>query len=120
MTLRRFGHLKGPHTPWFSQALIGLKRRTGETVKWDKPITLGLPLDVLACLEDKWTQSTDTGDSLRAGGMGSWYSGGFCTTLRGEEMTLIELVGTLASLSHLTDPRRKPPALPSPLQVGGR
>ena len=45
------------HTPWFSQALLGLKRRTGEIVKRDKPVTIGLLLEVLAFLEDEWTHS---------------------------------------------------------------
>jgi hypothetical protein len=42
--------------------------------------------------------------------MGSWYSGGFCTALRREEMTLIELAGTLASLVHLADPQEETPS----------
>ena len=97
------------HTLWFSQVLTGLKRRTGETAKRDRPVTISLLLEVLAYLEDKWMHSTDQEDVLRVSGMGSWYFGGFCTALRGEEMTLIELAGTLASLIHLTDPQEETP-----------
>lgn len=106
------------HTPWFSQALLGLKRRTGEIVKRDKPVTIDLLLEVLAFLEDEWTHSVGPDDALRASGMGSWYSGGYCTALRGEEMTIVELAGTRASLAHLHDDQEDTPYFA--LAIAGR
>jgi hypothetical protein len=33
--------------------------------------------------------------------MGTWFLGGFCAGLRGEEMLLIELAGSVNSLVHM-------------------
>jgi hypothetical protein len=38
--------------------------------------------------------------------MGAWFIGGFCTSLHGEEMPLVEFAGTAQSLKHLQEERR--------------
>jgi hypothetical protein len=35
--------------------------------------------------------------------MGAWFLGGFCTSLRVEEMLLIDLAGAANSLSNMND-----------------
>ena len=45
--------------------------------------------------------------------------GGYCTALRGEEMTIVELAGTRASLTHLHHNQEDTPYFTLAI-VGGR
>lgn len=95
------------HTPWFARFMMGIKKRTGEVVKQDKAISIDLLHAVLNLLDDKWKATEDPAEKMRISRTGAWYSSGFCTALRGEEMVLVELAGTKNSLEKLDD-RTKP------------
>jgi hypothetical protein len=59
-------------------------------------------------LESEWSRAGTLTGQKRIAEMGVWYTRGFTSGLRGEEMLLIELAGTANSLKYFEDP-----ALPS-------
>ena len=52
----------------------------------------------------EWSQATTYETRRTVAEMGAWFIAGFCSGLRGEEMLLIEVAGTRASMEFLTDP----------------
>ena len=103
------------HQFFFCRFMEGIHRRVGETVRRDEPIGIHLLKAILEHLEEQWDRESQIQLNLPRAQrdhtklrtismMGLWFAGGFCTGLRGEEMTLIELEGTLASLDYITCP----------------
>ena len=104
------------HQFFFTRFMEGVHRRVGETVKRDEPVSIALLKAIMSHLENQWTLESDKPKRQRdykllrkISMMGLWFCGGFCTGLRGEEMTLLELEGTAQSLTNLTNPS---PGLP--------
>ena len=99
------------HQFFFSRFMEGCHRRVGETVKRDEPVSIELLKAIMKHLEQQWQNESakpshqrDYQALRRISMMGLWFCGGFCTGLRGEEMTLLELEGTSQSLKYLTNP----------------
>jgi hypothetical protein len=93
------------HKFWFSRFMTGVHKRVGQVRKPDRVLTIDIIHAVDRLLESEWENATRLEERKRIVEMGTWYLGDFCTGLRGEEMLLIELVGTANSLVHLADPR---------------
>ena len=89
------------HSFWFSRFMTGLHKRVGEVVKSDWPVPIEVMKYVDRVLNKAWNLETDPDARKRIAEMGAWYIMGFCVGLRGEEMLLIELAGTAASLRFL-------------------
>jgi hypothetical protein len=83
--------------------MVEIKKRHAEVKKQDWPI----PIEVLhvadKILEREWRTTKDRLIKKKCEEMGTWFLGGFCVALRGEEMLLIELAGTANSLRFLED-----------------
>ena len=104
------------HQFFFSRFMTGVHKRVGEMVKRDEPITIELMKAIDSYLDSEWNKAmaepraTRDYSKLRSiAMMGLWFIGGYCGGLRGEEMVLLELEGTAASLKNLKKP---PPGLP--------
>ena len=108
------------HQFFFARFMEGIHRRVGETVKRDEPIGIELLKAIMTHLEEQWDresalqlakprQERDLTKLRVIAMLGLWFCGGFCTGMRGEEMPLIELEGTFASLKNIHSP---PPGLP--------
>jgi hypothetical protein len=93
------------HKFWFSRFMIGVHKRVGQVRKPDRVLTIDIMHAVDRILEAEWENSTRVDTRKRIAEMGTWFLGGFCTGLRGEEMLLIELAGTANSLVHLGAPK---------------
>jgi hypothetical protein len=91
------------HQFWFSRFMAGIHRRVGQVRKADKEILIDVLHEADRILEGQWSGARTIAQKKRISEMGSWFLGGFCTGLRGEEMLLIELAGTANSLRHLND-----------------
>jgi hypothetical protein len=91
------------HQFWFSRFMTGIHKRVGQVRKPDKEMTIEVLHAADAILEEQWSGARTIGQKKRIAEMGTWFSGGFCTGLRGEEMLNIELAGTANSLTHLDD-----------------
>jgi hypothetical protein len=92
------------HTFWFDRFMTGLHRRVGEIKKQDWPIPIDALHAVDKILEEEWSRATTLTGQKRIAEMGVWYTSGFTSGLRGEEMLIIELAGTANSLKYLEDP----------------
>jgi hypothetical protein len=72
----------------------------------DKEVTIDVFPAADRILEAEWNQATSVAQkkrvNKRVAEMGTWFIGGFCTGLRGEEMLLIEVAGTANSLCNMT------------------
>ena len=90
------------HTFYFSRFMTGLHKRVGEVVKQDWPVPIEVMQYIDRNLNRLWNQEADPAARKCIAEMGTWFVGGFCTGLRGEEMLLIELRGTADSLQFLT------------------
>jgi hypothetical protein len=93
------------HKFWFSRFMTGVHKQVGQVRKPDRVLTIDIIHAVDRLLESEWENATSADERKRIVEMGTWYLGGFCTGLRGEEMLLIELAGTANSLVHLADPK---------------
>ena len=94
----------GPtHTRWFGRFMVGTKRRVGEIVKQDEPITIEILSKVLEFLEEDWNAATTDLRRYAIALSGAWFCFGFCAALRGEETTQIEFAGWADSLQSLED-----------------
>ena len=91
------------HQFWFSRFMTGVHKRVGQIRKPDKELTIDVIHAVDRLLENEWENAMRADERKTISEMGTWFIGGFCTGLRGEEMLLIELAGTAKSLDHLTD-----------------
>ena len=83
--------------------------KLGETVIRDEPVTIELMQAVEHHLHEKWREATqqeprDLQKLLKIARQGTWYTTGFCSTLRGEEMVMMELAGTRSSIKFLSKP----------------
>jgi hypothetical protein len=78
-----------------------LKKRTREVIKGDKAISIEVFHAVLKFHEQVWRDSRGSPQAVRAALAGACYSCSWCTALRGEEVPLIELVGTQNSMEQL-------------------
>ena len=93
----------GPtHTRWYGRFMIGVKKRVGEVVKQDEPITIEVMKAVQELLEKRWEAATTPEEKEAVATMAVWFLVGFCVGLRGEEMLLIEFNATANSLRYLT------------------
>ena len=97
------------HQNWFSNFMVGIKKRTGSIVKQDKPITIEILQAIESLLEGLWGSADSHPKRLKISRMGLWLIGGFCTALRGEEMLIVELAGFVNSLEHLQQGRHPIP-----------
>lgn len=92
------------HTFWFTRFMEGLHRRVGEVVKPDWPVTIEVMQHIGKMLEEQWEAAADDFVARkRIAEMAVWFLAGFCTGLRGEEMLMIELAGTVKSTKHLNN-----------------
>jgi hypothetical protein len=91
------------HQFWFSRFMSGIHKRVGQVRKQDKEMSIEVLHSADGILEEQWASARTIGQKKRIAEMGTWFVGGFCTGLRGEEMLTIELAGTANSLSHLSD-----------------
>ena len=98
------------HSFPFSRFMEGAHRRVGEIVKRDEPVTIQVMVAIQDIIEAKWVTEMQKGPGKDLGKlrlismMGLWYIGSFATGIRGEEMLLLEMAGTFASLKYLTEP----------------
>jgi hypothetical protein len=90
------------HKFWFSRFMLGVHKRVGQIRKPDKEVTIDVFHAADRILEAEWNQATSVAQKKKVAEMGTWFIGGFCTGLRGEEMLLIELAGTANSLCNMT------------------
>jgi hypothetical protein len=91
------------HQFWFSRFMSGIHKRVGQVRKPDKEMSIDVLHAADGILEAQWNGARTLSQKKRIAEMGTWYNGGFCTGLRGEEMLIIELPGTANSLKHLDD-----------------
>ena len=91
------------HTFWFERFMEGLHRRVGEIKKQDWPIPIEALQEVEKLLESEWVKTTTLTEQKRVSEMGVWFVVGFCTGMRGEEIVMVELVGTANSRKFLED-----------------
>ena len=91
--------------------MTGLKRRTGEVVRRDKAISIGVLIACLEVLDSLWLKAGCAEEKLWCSRMGLWYTLGFSIGLRGEEMLIIERAATLRSLVYLEPNRHETPHL---------
>jgi hypothetical protein len=68
-------------------------KRVGEIRRQDEALTIDVLHGVDKILESRWKESSDQRVRRRVAEMGTWFTGGFCTGLRGEEMVRIEFAG---------------------------
>jgi hypothetical protein len=86
------------HTFWFHRFMVGVHKRVGEIRRQDEALTIDVLHEVNKILEARWNSTTDVMVHRRLAEMGTWFCGGFCTGLRGEEMVRIEYAGTANSV----------------------
>jgi hypothetical protein len=85
------------HSFWFHRFMVGIHKRVGEIRRQDEALTIDVLHEVDRILEARRRSTTDRKIRRRVSEMGTWYLGGFCTGLRGEEMVRIEFSGTAKS-----------------------
>jgi hypothetical protein len=91
------------HKFWYSRFMTGVHKRDGQIRRPDKELTIDVIHAADKILETEWGNAITKMQKRKILEMGTWFLGGFCTGLRGEEMILIELAGTANSLAHLHD-----------------
>jgi hypothetical protein len=89
------------HQFWYSRFYHGVHKRVGEVRKPDEIITIDVLHAIDKILEKVWKNATTQAQKRRACEMGAWLMGGYCTGLRGEEMLLIDMLGTATSVQRL-------------------
>jgi hypothetical protein len=92
------------HSFWFTRFMDGLHKRVGEVRCQDEPVSIEVLHELSRILEIQWTAADRHDVQLRIAQMGAWFVAGFCSGLRGEEILLIELAGTVRKLEFLNDP----------------
>ena len=73
---------------WFSRFMEGLHKRVGEIRMPDKILTIEEIHATDRILEREFAHARTKEDRKRISELGTWFSGGVCTGLRGEEMPL--------------------------------
>jgi hypothetical protein len=91
------------HQFWFSRFMTGVHKRVGQIRKPDKEVSIDVIHAADRLLNIEWENARKPEEKKRIAEMGTWFIGGFCTGLRGEEKLLIELAGTAKSLEHMND-----------------
>jgi hypothetical protein len=91
------------HTFWFCRFMEGVRRRTGEIIKRDELISIDVLHSVDALLEQDWRLASTPKQKKRVAEMGVIFVAGFCSGVRGEELLIVDLLGTKESLKHLGD-----------------
>jgi hypothetical protein len=86
------------HQFWYSRFVHGVHKRVGEVRKPDEIITIDVLHAIDKILESEWRSATTQDQKRRICEMGAWMMGGFCTGLRGEEMLLVDMLGTATSV----------------------
>jgi hypothetical protein len=89
------------HQFWYSRFYHGVHKRVGEVRKPDEIITIDVLHAIDKVLERVWKNAKSQAQKRRTCEMGAWIMGGFCTGLRGEEMLLIDMLGTATSVQRL-------------------
>jgi hypothetical protein len=77
--------------------------------KPDESITIDVLHAADKILEKVWKNAKMQAHKWRACKMGAWLMGGFCTGLRGEEMLLLDMLGTATSVQRLMKDRALDP-----------
>jgi hypothetical protein len=88
------------HQFWYSRFMHGLHKRVGEVRKPDAIVTIDVLHAIDSILEGEWASAKTQSDRRRICELGAWVIGGFCTGLRGEEMLLIDALGTAKSVER--------------------
>jgi hypothetical protein len=83
--------------------MTGIHKRVGQVQKPDKDLLIDELHATDKILEEQWSAACTPALKKKVAEMGTWFVGGFCMGLRGEEMLQIELAGTASSLCHLDD-----------------
>jgi hypothetical protein len=89
------------HQFWYSRFMNGVHKRVGEVRKPDEIITIEVLHAVDKILEKEWAKAKTQEAKRKICEIGAWMMGGFCTGLRGEEMLLVDLLGTATSVRKL-------------------
>jgi hypothetical protein len=89
------------HKFWYSRFMHGVHKRVGEVRKPDEIITIDVLHAINKTLEAAWKHAPTPELKRRICEIGSWMMGGFCTGLRGEEMLLVDTLGTANSVRLL-------------------
>jgi hypothetical protein len=89
------------HQFFYSRFIQGVHKRVGEVRKPDAIITIEVLHAADKILEEEWKNAGTVELKRRVSEVGAWMIGGFCTGLRGEEMILIDMFGTAASVERL-------------------
>ena len=89
------------HKFWYSRFMHGVHKRVGEVRKPDEIISIDVLHAVDKILEAEWKNSKAPEPTRRICEIGAWMMGGFCTGLRGEEMLLVDTLGTATSVQRL-------------------
>ena len=97
------------HTFFYTRFMAGCHQRVGEIVKRDEPLTVGILLHMSFILQQRWEAAklekpVDAEKLREIASLAVWLLVGFCVGFRGEEMPLIELSGTLKSLTYIDHP----------------
>jgi hypothetical protein len=91
------------HTFWFHRFMVGIHKRVGEIRRQDEALSIDVLHAVDRILEARWRATSDVLVHRRLAEMGTWFYGGFCTGLRGEEMVRIECAGMANSVAKWMD-----------------
>jgi hypothetical protein len=78
--------------------MMGIHKRVGEIRRQDAALSIDVLHEIDKILEVEWKATKDPVIRRRVAEMGTWYTGGFCTGLRGEEMVSIEFTATAKSV----------------------
>jgi hypothetical protein len=88
---------------WFSRFMSGVHKRVGEIRKPDRAFTIEEIHAIGKVLEREWKQAITIGAQKTIAEMGVIFIVGMCTAIRGEELLLVDLVGTKKSLKNLSE-----------------
>ena len=77
---------------FFERFMRGMHKRMGEITRPDRAISLGIMVELQRILEQEWLNNDD---DLRVAMEASFYLISFCCALRGEEVPLADLHGTI-------------------------
>jgi hypothetical protein len=86
------------HTFWFHRLMVGIHKRMKEIRRQDEALSFDVLHAIDKIVEAKWKATKDPVIRRWVAEMRTWYTGGFCTGLRGEEMVRIEFTATAKSV----------------------
>jgi hypothetical protein len=85
---------------WFEKFMRGCHKRMGEIIKPDRALSTAILLEILNLLDTEWDNHPNKRFQLAS--EGAFYVIAFCCALRGEEVPLADLSGTLKHWSRST------------------